>query len=895
MDKTQSTTALAEACEALDVAKDELSKNQKELQTAREKIEEQRSREQEREQTHKAEMDEKDKEIDHLKNQIRELEDRIEQMEIDYPEIEKVGELKERVKGYKADLAEVAEKEAKYLNAIEMAETTRKNLNEELRRISDQRDQFAKENDKLILEITDMRNLWTEKMKKVDLDRTQLVKDQNDFMDEKFHLDNELSMKSKKLTEVTMELSRRHQEIKNMTLQYEEANEKKDELQIQYNKMKREADSIVETFNKLKRKNRQLTVTNADYVRKNEDLKTMCEEMKATLALRDAEIKRLLNHIESEKKVNDSLNDSKFLTKQLLDEMGQTRTETNYEKLSRQNRIPEVKVREEEEEEIVSKKEKQRVQFERGVEAGPSKTSTSRKELPTGKERMVKRKRELCDETINYTPAARPDNLTLEWQNEFYKTPQQCLAPNPKSLNSIYKHMENRVEVPGNVTVPTTAVSEPKDDAQTQNPEPQNEEARQEEPEPEQGQTDETTPTEVQVSETVNMVKEIPCRKPAIFKLGGGITFKNYLRLFDNWCRAANIKEGRKQIDILLTFLSPEAQMKAETMGVKLDGEVVTEEDIVEVRKKLLNALTDYGDTANAKVKLLNASQRSDESMSDYATRLQLMANEAYVESKKDKVKEEILYDRFITGIYDRALAIQVQLQKPTTFEEASKLAVELEASLLNRPDRNVKEVEDIMVVEESNNNRPSGSVQSNPAQKPFNPQIVCYRCNKLGHIRRNCTVLLQCKRCGGTNHITEKCDLLRQPTNIRDIPRFNNQGQNRYSAPNNNFNYRNNNNNNGRWRSNSFSNQRPQWRSSNTQSWGARQNQWQPSQQRNNWQQNNRYNNQSSNKGMNSQNVDLNSKEREWTANYINERGQAINNLREKYMSEGSEKANFQ
>lgn len=40
----------------------------------------------------------------------------------------------------------------------------------------------------------------------------------------------------------------------------------------------------------------------------------------------------------------------------------------------------------------------------------------------------------------------------------------------------------------------------------------------------------------------------------------------------------------------------------------------------------------------------------------------------------------------------------------------------------------------------------------------PKKSATECYRCGKLGHIKRNCRVKVKCERCGKTNHIQRNC-----------------------------------------------------------------------------------------------------------------------------------------
>lgn len=301
--------------------------------------------------------------------------------------------------------------------------------------------------------------------------------------------------------------------------------------------------------------------------------------------------------------------------------------------------------------------------------------------------------------------------------------------------------------------------------------------------------TIEELPGETATEETINTigqgnkVEKYLCKQPEIFKINKGTSFKNFWVVFKNYAKASNLPKDR-WLKTLMTFLDTEALMRLETMGLNVDTELTDDDQIQETIDKITNALTNQRDIATAKTRLLRYSQQEEQSITEFATKLRELSNEAYGDHEKDAMRLEVLMDVFINGLWDENIQLQVQLKRPKSFQDALNIALELERSVIQRMGKGRKDdAENVFNIERPD--QPSHASQPSP-QTPStaykwnnrdpHSMKICYRCRKPGHIRINCTTRIQCGRCGRLNHVTDQCRLLVQNSDVRNVPSYSNR-----------------------------------------------------------------------------------------------------------------------
>ena len=315
-------------------------------------------------------------------------------------------------------------------------------------------------------------------------------------------------------------------------------------------------------------------------------------------------------------------------------------------------------------------------------------------------------------------------------------------------------------------------------------------------------------PEESSKTETVNTVdsekrpSKYLCKQPEVFKMDKNRSFKSFWTVFKNYAKASNLPKAR-WLGTLMTFLDGDAIMRLETMGINVDTECTDDLEITKTIDKITHALTNQRDIATAKTRLLRYTQQENQSITEYATILRELSNDAYSAHEKDAVRLEVLKDVFINGLYDEQIQLQVQLARPENFQAALNVALELERSVIQRLGKNRKDdAENVFAVEGpsqatvshqyQNQLRPNWTQNQGPRQAQM---IICYRCRKPGHVRAQCVARIQCGRCGRNNHVTDQCRQLVQRADIRNVPTYsaNRQNQTWNNRQNQNFYNRNN------------------------------------------------------------------------------------------------------
>ena len=118
-------------------------------------------------------------------------------------------------------------------------------------------------------------------------------------------------------------------------------------------------------------------------------------------------------------------------------------------------------------------------------------------------------------------------------------------------------------------------------------------------------------------------------------------------------------------------------------------------------------------------------------------------------QEKEDKQREK---ERHITMEFERMqsqlsteLRQQVELNYQRKFQEVQQ----------HTPSSQAKEIPKTIKIQVENTRKDSYEASAPPEL------LICWRCGKIGHKKKDCTAILFCTNCGRNNHITRRC---RQP-----------------------------------------------------------------------------------------------------------------------------------
>ena len=169
-----------------------------------------------------------------------------------------------------------------------------------------------------------------------------------------------------------------------------------------------------------------------------------------------------------------------------------------------------------------------------------------------------------------------------------------------------------------------------------------------------------------------NRKSDIPLRKPDIFRHGGN--FKRWLKNFQHFATASKIPEN-KRLDVLITYLDQTCQSKVDTLNFdrmqRLDFESCCE--------KLVRTIEGSNSKAEWRTKLFSAKQEPTESITDFVTRLNDMAERCYG-TEKSTIKSQILYDCFINGLASEQICFEIIKNGTNDYATAYGQALDLEA-----------------------------------------------------------------------------------------------------------------------------------------------------------------------------------------------------------------------
>ena len=168
---------------------------------------------------------------------------------------------------------------------------------------------------------------------------------------------------------------------------------------------------------------------------------------------------------------------------------------------------------------------------------------------------------------------------------------------------------------------------------------------------------------------TKQLETECSVKKPGMFKFWHG-NYNTFLLRFKRYLEAHDINEGDK-VNVLIGFMGARAQRKIVALNL-------TDEDKKDVEKCYDRIGAILVTRKNAKNKICAIRQRKKETISHFMTRLQDLCRITY--EKDDVVREQIVFHRFIGGILNSGIAVDIMQNRIIDWQMAFQRALELES-----------------------------------------------------------------------------------------------------------------------------------------------------------------------------------------------------------------------
>lgn len=245
---------------------------------------------------------------------------------------------------------------------------------------------------------------------------------------------------------------------------------------------------------------------------------------------------------------------------------------------------------------------------------------------------------------------------------------------------------------------------------------------------------------------------QVPYNKPAPFQDGENI--QKWIKSFITFANATKIPD-ESRVDCMLTFLSPTAQIRVATLNLTAEDK----HEASSCYEKVIRAIEGAVPKQELRTKLFFSKQKVGESMAEFTSKIQDLADRIYGQ-EKGEYKNQVLLDCFIAGIANDNIAIEIVKGEHTTMEGALKQALDLEGAYAIRAKTNPETQEhEIYRVEEVSRCQICKATNHQTEQCR---QIICSFCNKRGHIFEVCRQRLQtnqtCGYCRRPGHTTAEC-----------------------------------------------------------------------------------------------------------------------------------------
>ena len=242
-----------------------------------------------------------------------------------------------------------------------------------------------------------------------------------------------------------------------------------------------------------------------------------------------------------------------------------------------------------------------------------------------------------------------------------------------------------------------------------------------------------------------------PVMKPKIFTLGKD-NFRTYLAGFKVLVDTCGVPR-EDVVNLLMTYLGPKAQRRVGALRLTSEHKF----DVEECYKKIGQVLSEVHSKAESRKKLFQIKQAEGETISDFASRVLELSEQAY-QSQDEMVKNTNMLDVFTAGVRKDEIWIELNKLDVPDFDAALKVARKLEGILASREPKE-KHREDLIFQVAEEEEEQGRNFDRGVRGWHQGSACRCYLCGGVGHLARECRTHPSCDNCGKVGHLARQCN----------------------------------------------------------------------------------------------------------------------------------------
>lgn len=241
--------------------------------------------------------------------------------------------------------------------------------------------------------------------------------------------------------------------------------------------------------------------------------------------------------------------------------------------------------------------------------------------------------------------------------------------------------------------------------------------------------------------------------RPAQYQMGQD--FELWLSRFDNFALSVHEKDRK---NVLLSFLDDKAYQAASNLET-------ADLEYKPFKKALLNRFQPSTSAAELQTQFLTLTQKDGQPVADYADDLIAASKRAFPDLD-GAAREEVVKGRFLSGLRDSAVRVQIQLQPKPSFAEtletarfvesvhshgraATALTAEAPEALAVGFQRSLQELSEKISRLEAKTGEPDGDRRRR--RDDGGRPVTCWKCGRLGHVQKFCRKQQKSENFNGT------------------------------------------------------------------------------------------------------------------------------------------------